>query len=302
MLVRARPPVGAEQTPRLQSAVLWRRIWRHPLFWSGLGLLLFLLLFSFLGPVFYHKDVNTIDVGMSLLPPSPTFPLGTDVLGENELGRLMIGGQVPVWSGLLCALGATALGTMLGIAGGFGGRLADGVTMRLADGVMGIPQVVAILIAESIFGISTALLVLVFILTAWPLTARLVRAQTLALRVAPFVDAARAEGAGFLRLVARHLLPNLFDALVATFTTQFTNAVLVIAITSFVGAGLGPPWNWATMINENRDALLSGQWWLIVLPGALFALLVVSVYLTCEALRAAFNPQADISPGGEAVS
>ncbi len=302
MLSQARMGAKAEAPPRPASVALWLRLWRHPLFWSGLGLLLFLLLFSFLGPVFYHRDVDTIHVGMSLLPPSRSFPLGTDVLGENELGRLMIGGQVPIWSGFLSALGATALGALLGIAGGFGGRLADGVTMRLADGVLGIPQVVAILITESIFGISTALLVLMFVVTAWPATARLVRAETLALRVTPFVEAARAEGAGLARLIARHILPNLCDALVASFTTQFTNAVLVIAITSFVGAGLGPPWNWATMINANQDALLSGQWWLIVLPGALFALLVVSVYLIGEALRAACNPQVQSGQGLEAAS
>ncbi len=294
MLVRPRPVIGAEATPRLPGAAPWRRLLHHPLFWSGFTLFALLVAFAFLGPAFYHKDVNTINVAMSLLPPSATFPLGTDVLGENELGRLMIGGQVPIWSGLLAALGATWLGTALGIAGGFGGRIADSVTMRLADGVLGVPQVVAILLTESIFGISTGLLVLMFVLTAWPLTARLVRAETLGMRAAPFIEAARAEGASRSRVIARHVLPNLFDALVATFTTQFTSAVLVIAITSFVGAGLGPPWNWATMINANQDALLSGQWWLIVLPGALFALLVVSVYLMGEALRAAFNPQVEM--------
>lgn len=281
--------------PRLAAAAPWRRLSGYPLFWTGMGLFCFLLLFAFLGPVFYHRDVDTINVAQSLLPPSWIFPLGTDVLGENELGRLMIGGQVPIWSGLLAAFGATALGGVLGVVGGFGGRIVRSVTMRVADGVLGVPQVVVVLLIESIFGISTWLLVLIFALTAWPLTARLIRAETLALRVTPFVDAARAQGAGQMRLIRRHVLPNLFDALVATFTTQFTNAVLVIAITSFVGAGLGPPWNWATMINANQDALLSGQWWLIVLPGLLFALLVVSVYLMAEAVRAAFNPQAQMS-------
>ncbi len=263
---------------------------------------MFLLLFSFLGPVFYHKDVNTVHVSQMLMPPSRAFPLGTDALGENELGELMIGGQLPIWSGFLAAFAATVLGAAVGIAGGFGGRLMDSITMRLADGVLGVPQVVAILLVESIFGIHASLLVLIFALTAWPLTARLLRAETLALRVTPFIEAARAGGSPSWRVLLRHVLPNLFDALVATFQTQFTNAVLVLAIASFVGAGMGAPWNWGSMIYENQNALLSGQWWLIVLPGALFALLVVSVYLIGEGLRAAFNPQAELRNRPEALS
>lgn len=281
---RARSEGSARRSP-------WKRLSSSGWFWAGTALLVFLLIFAFAGPLLYHKDVNTADVARSLLPPSWTFPLGTDVLGENELGRLMIGGQVPIMAGFICALAATVVGGCIGMLAGLAGRHPDAVSMRVADAVLGIPQVVAILVGESIFGISTPVLVLIFALTAWPVTSRLIRAESLGLSVKPFVDAARASGVGRAWLVARHILPNLLDPFVATFTAQFTNAILVIAITSFVGAGLGPPWNWATMINANRDALLSGQWWLIVLPGALFALLVTSVYLIGESLRGAFNPQ-----------
>ena len=300
MLAGPQPTFGSRATAA-RSSTPWRRLLHHPLVWSGLGILLFLLLFAFVAPVFYHKDVNTVNVAQMLMPPSRAYPLGTDALGENELGQLMIGGQVPIWTGFLSAFAATVLGVAVGIAGGLGGRLLDSVMMRLADGVLGVPQVVAILLIESIFGIHIGLLVLIFVLTAWPLTARVMRAETLALRVTPFIEAARAEGSQPWRILLRHVLPNLFDALVATFQTQFTNAVLVLAIASFVGAGMGAPWNWGSMIYENQDALLAGQWWLIVLPGLLFALLVVSVYLIGEGLRAAFNPQAELH-GREAAS
>jgi len=284
-------PPNADAAPAAWRHPAWRRLMRSPLFWLGLGLLAFLLAFSFIGPHFYHKDVNTVDVARSLLPPSATFPLGTDVLGENELGRLMIGGQVPIIAGFLCACAAALVGGAVGVVSGFGGRAADASGMRLADAVMSVPQVVAVLVGETVFGIRTPVLITVFALTSWPLTARLIRAETLSLRARPFVEAARASGSGRTALVLRHVLPNLLDPFVATFTAQFTNAILVIALTSYIGAGLGPPWNWATMINANRDALLSGQWWLIVLPGVLFALLVNAVYLIGEAIRAAFNPQ-----------
>ncbi len=286
-------PIAGSHDSGPISHPIRRRMITSGVFWLGLGLLLFLVLFSFLGPRYYQKDVNTVNVARALLPPSWTFPLGTDVLGENELGRLMIGGQVPIIAGFVAALAATVLGGCIGIVAGLRGKTSDVIAMRTADAILGVPQVVAIVVAETIFHIGSTVTIIAFVLTAWPVTARLVRAETISLRIQPFVEAAHATGTRWMGLIWRHILPNLIDSFVATFTTQFTNAILVFAVTSFIGAGLGPPWNWATMINANKDALLSGQWWLIVLPGLLFAVLVTAVYLLGESIRSAFDPHTD---------
>ncbi len=106
-----------------------------------------------------------------------------------------------------------------------------------------------------------------------------------------YIESARAAGATKFGLLARHVLPNMLDTIVASVATQFGNGVLLIAIATFVGLGLPPPWNWASMIGVNSSYLIAGEWWLVVPPGLAFSVLLLFVYFIGEAARRAFNPQ-----------
>ena len=252
-----------------------------------------LLLFSFLGPLLfsYSSGETAINVSQQFLPPSPTHLLGTNVLGQDELAQMMIGGQAPIITGFVATFVAAILGIAVGLVSGFGGDTLDSFLMRLTDIFLSIPQVVPILLLDALFQSSTGVLVTVVALTSWPVMARVVRARTLVLRQMPFMEAAQASGARALRILWRHLMPNMMDDVILATTNLFVNVVLIMAITTFVGLGLPPPWNWATMFAANLAGLFGGQWWTVFPPGIAFAVLMLSVSYLGEAVRQALNPQ-----------
>jgi peptide/nickel transport system permease protein len=270
----------------------WRRLLRTPLFWSGGLLLLFLLLFAFLGPVLDRSGVvTTYNVAQQNMPPSPAHILGTDVLGRDVLGALMVGGQIPILSGFAAGFAASFLGIFAGIVAGYAGGAADSAIMRVTDLFLSIPQIVPVMLIESLIGASTGSLIVVVALTAWPSTARIIRTRALAVRSLPYIEAARAGGVRPGAIIRRHVLPNVFDEIVSATAHQFGNVVLVMAIVTFLGLGMAPPWNWASMFAENIPYFVSGDWWLVLPSGLLFSALIVSVFWLGEAVRMAFNPQ-----------
>jgi len=246
----------------------------------------FLLAFSFLGPLLfsYNAGETGIDVARQFLPPSLHHPLGTNVLGQDELAQMMIGGQAPIVAGFV--------GVVVGLVAGSAGGPVDAWLMRAADVVLSIPQVVPILLLDALFQSSTGVLITVVALTSWPALASVVRARTLAVRRQPFLEAAAATGAGHLRILLRHLMPNILDDVLLALESLFANVVLVMAITTFVGLGLPPPWNWATMFAANMDSVFGGQWWTVFPPGIAFSVLLLSVSYLGEGLRLSLNPLA----------
>ena len=292
-LSKARVGLAEERQIRGRTDRTVRHLIRHPLFWLGGGMLCFLLAFSFLGPLLfsYRAGETAIDVAQQFLPPSPSHLLGTNVLGQDELAQMMIGGQAPIITGFVATFVAALLGIAIGLVSGFAGDVGDSFLMRLTDIFLSIPQVVPILLLDALFQASTEVLVIVVALTSWPAMARIVRARTLALRHLPFMEAAHASGAKGLRLLLRHLVPNMLDDIILATTSLFANVVLIMAITTFVGLGLPPPWNWATMFAANLAGVFGGQWWTVFPPGIAFAILLLSVSYLGEALRQALNPQ-----------
>jgi peptide/nickel transport system permease protein len=270
----------------------WRKLRRHPLFWIGSLLLLFLLLFSFLGPVFDPHVGEHYNMALSMLPPDPAHLLGTNILGQDELAQLMVAGQQPIIAGFITAAFASLIGVLVGITAAYSGSMVDSMLMRITDMILSIPIVVPILLLESILGASMGSLVLVVALTAWPATARIIRSRTLVVRRQPYVESALSSGASHAWVLRRHIVPNVMDEIIVAATNQFANVVLIMAICTFVGLGLPPPWNWATMFSENIGSVLAGQWWLVYPPGIAFSVLLVSVYFLGEAVRHALNPRA----------
>ncbi len=283
--------VSTEPLPyaeRRHASRRWSRLLHDPHFWVGGSMLASLFLFSFVGPVFDRAVGEQYNMAIQFQPPSLRHLLGTNVLGQDEVAQLMVGGQLPIITGFVAAFGAALIGYLVGLVAGYSGNLVDSVLMRFTDLFLSVPQVVPILLVEALLGANTRSLIIVVVLTSWPTTARILRARILVLRRQPFVEAALSGGASHARVLLQHVLPNAADDIIVAFVNQFANVVLIMAIASFIGLGLPPPWNWASMFWGNMDSIT--QWWLVFPPGIAFSALLVSVYFIGEALRHALNP------------
>ena len=165
-------------------------------------------LFSFVGPLLYRTDQVHVNLGAVSQPPSLSHLLGTNAVGNDVLGQLMLGGQSSLEVGLAAALLASIFGTVWGAAAGYLGGWVDAVMMRVVDSMMAIPHLLMILVLTAIFGPSLPILIFVVAIVSWLATARLVRGESLSMRTRDFVQAARVAGAGPGWIISRHLIPN----------------------------------------------------------------------------------------------
>lgn len=257
---------------------------------AGLVIVVAILLFSFVGPLVYQTDQVHTDLAQSGLPPGGSHPLGTDDAGYDQLGRLMVGGQTALKVGLAAALMATTFGAIWGAVAGFLGGAVDAFMMRVVDAGLAIPSLFLLLLLASITTPSELTLIFIIALTAWLGTARLVRAETLTLRVRDYVQAVRVMGGGAPRIVGRHILPNAIGTIVVTATFQIADAIIAVAALSFLGLGIpAPDANWGSMLSKGVTYTQQGYWWLIYPPGVAIVLTVIAFNFMGDALRDAFE-------------
>ena len=257
---------------------------------AGLVIIVLMLGFSFLGPVFYHTNQISTNLPDSLRPPGAGHPLGTDNEGYDELGRLMLGGQTSLEIGLAAALVATGIGVLYGAVSGFAGGIVDGVMMRVVDGLLAIPTLFLLVYLFTVFQASALLMILVIGLVAWLVPARLIRAETLSLRTREYVEAVRAMGGRRRRILLRHIVPNTIGTVMVNATFQVADAILALASLSFLGLGIPPPAaNWGGMLSTGIDYVYAGKWWLIYPPGLAILLVVMAFNMVGDGLRDAFE-------------
>jgi peptide/nickel transport system permease protein len=272
----------------------WRMILavfvRNRLAVAGVGIVAVIVLFSFLGPVFYHTDQVHTRLALINLPPSSAHPLGTDNVGYDVLGRLMLSGQSSIVVGISAALLATIVGTLWGAVAGYAGGAVDAVMMRVVDSVLAIPPLILILLLASVFTVSTPVLIFVVAIVAWLAPARLVRGEAISLRTREYVQLARAMGGRHLRIVLRHIAPNAIGTIVVQATFEVANAILLLAALSYLGLGPAPPaTNWGSMLSDGLNYIYEGKWWLIYPAGIAIVLTVVAFNFIGDALRAALE-------------
>lgn len=256
----------------------------------GLGFIVVMALFSFVGPLFYHTNQITTNLPGSLRAPGGGHPLGTDDEGYDQLGRLMLGGQTSLEVGLAAAIVATGIGVIYGAVSGFVGGLIDGLMMRIVDALLAIPTLFLLIYLFSVFRASVLLMILVIGLVAWLVPARLVRAETLSLRTREFVEAVRLAGGSRRRMVLRHIVPNTIGTIMVNATFQVADAILALASLSFLGLGIPPPAaNWGQMLSSGLTYIYSGAWWLIYPPGIAIVLTVMAFNSVGDSLRDSFD-------------
>lgn len=256
----------------------------------GIGVVVFFILFSWVGPLLYHTNQVAVDLGALNQGPSARHPLGTNDVGYDILGRVMAGGQISLEVGVAAALLGTSFGVIWGAVAGFAGGLVDSLMMRLVDALLAIPVLFLLLFLASIVAPSIPLLIVVIAFVSWLVPARLVRAETLTLREREYVQAVRMMGGHSGRMLLRHIIPNTVGTIVVNATFQVADAILILAYLSFLGLGLPPPTaNWGSMLTDGVNSILSGYWWEIWPVGVCIVVLVMSFNVVGDGVRDALE-------------
>ncbi len=282
-----RAPEGGDVTA-IQSGwrLAVREFVRNRLAVVGVGILIFFILFSFAGPLFYHGNILNSNLNVTNAPPGIGHPLGTDSEGLDVLGELMHGGQASLEVGSFAAIVAITIGALWGAISGLVGGLLDSAMMRVVDVLLSIPFLFVVLIIAVRYGATVLSLSLVIGCFSWLVPSRLVRGEVLTLRTRDFVAAARAAGARQSRLIGRHLLPNAFGVIVVNVTFQVADAILAVATLGFLGFGLHyPTVDWGDMLSSGITYLEDGYWWLVFPAGICIVLVVMACNMVGDALR-----------------
>ena len=257
---------------------------------AGLVVVVLIFLFCFVGPLLWRVDLIHTDIANLTQPPSAGHPLGTDNVGYDVLGLLMVGGQTSLEIGVTAALLATTFGVLWGAIAGFVGGWLDGLMMRIVDSLLAIPTLFLLLVLASMFVPSVPMLIFIVALVAWLVPARLIRGETLSLRTREYVDAVRVMGGSGARIVLRHIIPNTIGTIMVNATFQVADAILAVAALSFLGLGVPPPaTNWGNMLSDGVAYTYAGYWWLIYPAGLAIVVTVVAFNLIGDAMRDAFE-------------
>lgn len=278
---------------RKPSAVSWTFLAtfvRNPLGLLGLTIVIIMVLFSFIGPLIYHTNQQTTNLSLVTTSPGHGHPLGTDADGYDVLGRLMLAGQSSLEVGLAAAFLASLLGTIWGAVAGYLGGWVDAAMMRIVDSLMAIPSLLLVLLLASVFKPSIPLFIFVIGMVSWLFTARLVRGDTLSVRVREYVLAAKGVGTRGVRIVIRHIIPNVIGTIVVATTFSIADAILLLASISYLGLGPPPPAaNWGGMLSDGLNYVYAGYWWLIYPAGLAIVLTVLGFNFAGDALRDSFE-------------
>ena len=256
----------------------------------GVGVIIFFVLFCFLGPHLYPTNQTNTQLALQTstdnAPPGNGYPLGTDESGFDMLGRLMYGGQASLIVGLASALVATVVGTIYGAMSGFFGNWFDSLAMRIVDIFLSIPVLFLLIALVTIYHQSEALLIVVIAFVSWLVPARLIRGETLSLRNREYVQAVRVMGGSRSRIIGRHIIPNSIGTIVVFATFQVADSILLLAALGFLGLGVpAPQTDWGTMLSNGVDAAGNGYWWQIYPTGLCIVLVVVAFNYVGDALR-----------------
>jgi len=278
------------------SRGLLRRGWEvfaeNKLALASLAMLVFIVLFCFVGPHIYHTNQVNTNLNDALCPPSSAHPLGCDNVGYDQLGRLMVGGQTSLEVGFAAAIVAVFIGTLYGAFSGFIGGPVDSFLMRIVDAGLSIPYIMVVIILSVVFHPDTLIMIFIIAVFYWLGVARLVRGETLSLRTREYVQAVRVIGGRKSRAVVRHIVPNAIGTIIVQTTFAIADSILILAGLGFLGLGVQPPaTDWGDMLSGGLTYIQSGTnyWWLIYPPGIAIILTCICFNFIGDALRDSFE-------------
>jgi len=264
---------------------------QNRLAFAGFCIVLMLCAAALAAPFIAPYDCTAINVRAILLPPSPQHWYGTDELGRDVFSRMLFGARVSLAVGFVAVGIATVLGILVGALAGYYGRWMDSLLMRCTDTMLCVPDIFLVLTMIAFVGNSIWNIMVVIGLTSWMGVARLVRAEFLTLKEREFVAAARVAGAGDLRIMFVHLLPNALAPVFVSAILGVASAVLMESALSFLGLGVQPPDpSWGNILMAGKDTMETA-WWLSVFPGLAILTTVVGYNMLGEGLQDTLNPR-----------
>lgn len=264
---------------------------RHPVALSALLYLGIVAMVAMLAPVIAPYRYDTQDPHAVLQPPSSAHLLGTDELGRDVFSRLVYGARVSLSVVVQVELLEVLIGVTFGLLAGYFRGCWDALIMRFTDMMFAFPDILLAILIVAILGPGLHNVFIALALTGWPSLARVVRAQTLSLREREFVESARAIGASHMRILLRHILPNLLSTIMVAVTVDSAGVVLAESTLSFLGLGAQPPLpSWGRMIDDARQ-LMRSQPMLLVYPAVMLSLTVMALNFLGDALCDLWDPR-----------
>jgi len=277
----------------------WSVFIENPLGKIGVGLLVLfgvMAACSYIPPLIdpmYNPMAGVDPQVYSSVGPSLKHWLGTDFMGRDILSQLLAGARVAFMVGVSAAFMSIFLGTAVGMVAGYSGKFVDTVLMRLADVVMVMPTLLVVIILASLFGqLSIWTIVLIIAFFRWPGVSRVIRAQTLSLKQRPFIDAARVAGASHLRIIFRHIMPNVLPLSFLYMTFRVTSAITIEAALAFLGFGDPGTVSWGMMLQWvwKTGHMFKAPYWLLP-PGLCISLITLSFYMLGRAMEEVLDPR-----------
>ncbi|MFC3677406.1 ABC transporter permease [Ferrovibrio xuzhouensis] len=277
-----------EESPARRA---FRRLLKRRSAVIGLIVVLLFIAVAVLADVVSPYDPTEADWGALRAAPTLAHPFGGDELGRDVLSRVIYGARASLLAGVISVALALLLGIPIGLLSGYAGGLVDGLIMRLTDAMLAVPFLILAIALAAFLGPSLSNAMIAIGLSATPIFIRLTRAQVQAVKVEDYVEAARAMGNPPLRIALRHILPNIWPALLVQATLTIASAIIAEASLSFLGLGQQPPApSWGSMLNTAKDFLEQAPW-MAVYPGISIFLVVLSFNLFGDGLRDALDPR-----------
>lgn len=293
----AAKPTAARTSEPSKSRMRLRALLQNKAGLLGFSMFTVIVLISVFAPWLAPHPPAQADLSYKLLPPMwmaeglSAYPLGTDYLGRDILSRLIYGSRVSLIVGFCSVIVSGAIGMVLGLVAGYYGRWIDHVIMRIVDAFLAIPTILFMLLVMFIIGPGIGTLILVIGFTSWVGYARMVRGEVLSVRERDFVKSARAAGAGGLRILFVHILPNVLSSFIIISTLSVARVIIAEASLSFLGLGIKPPdVSWGGMLSDGRQYLAT-SWWVATFPGLVITAAVLSIIFIGDWLRDVLDPK-----------
>ncbi|MBD8005800.1 oligopeptide ABC transporter permease [Bacillus norwichensis] len=284
-----------KEKPETLTKIFFRKFTRNKLAVFGAIVLAIIILSAILAPLIAPYNPGTTDLANKLAPPSSENWLGTDRFGRDIFTRLLFGGRISLLVGFGSVAGALLIGTTIGAIAGYYGGMIDSVLMRFVDVIISIPTIFLLITIVTIFQPSVDKLILIFAITSWTTTARMVRGEFLSLRTREFVLASRTIGTSPVKIIFSHILPNAMGPIVVTATLLVGTVILSEAALSYLGLGVQPPTpSWGNMLEDaqNFTVLLKAPWY-AAFPGLMILITVLCFNFVGDGLRDALDPKGD---------
>jgi peptide/nickel transport system permease protein len=287
------PTLQHAQTARTDKNRVLRRFLRNWPAVISLGLVVIIVIMTIGAPLFQRYEYEQIDLRARAAVPTAEHWLGTDRVGRDVWSRLLNGGQVSLVVGFGATLVSTLIGTVLGALAGYYRGWVDMVIMRITDIFMTFPSIIIMLTLAAMLPRSVWTIVFIIGLLSWTGTARMVRSQVMSIRELDYILACRALGYTDVRIITRHILPNVFGSLVALVTFAIGSAILTEAGLSFLGLGVPPPMpSWGNMLEAARNLdILRNLPWMWIPPAIMLVLTVLAVNFVGDGIRDAVDPR-----------